>query len=216
MKNRRTTEDKTIDYLERRYCYERRQSLYIANEETNQVWDETDIPDFIKAWNNNWSLTEIAEYLGATMRECQLLAADLIDQGKIQGNIHIFKPKRRAAKPMETITVGDTLIRSTFSDREYWVCLQDVLNALRSPAERLQDLTETWGPDQRAKFVIPTDGGPQKFQFVNVEGLERLAQEMEPWERTQVERLIIRMNAATEKATKRKKKSKSKSRKKSG
>lgn len=214
MTKKRTEEDKTIQYLERRYCYEQRQSLYIANEETNQVWDETDIPDFIQAWNNNWSLSEIADYLGADHHEIQLLAADLIKQGKIEGNIHIFKPKRRKAHSVETISIGGSVIRATLSDNEYWVCLKDVWYWIGKKTDDYKTITDTWGPDQRAKYVVPTDNGPSKFIFVNAAGLDRLRDELEPWQQLQANRIIARVQAATENATKRKRKSKA--RRKSG
>lgn len=201
-KSKKTQEDKTIAYIERRYCYERRQRLYIANEETNQVWDETDIPDFITAWNNNWSLSEIAEYLGADQHEIQLLAADLIRQGKIEGNVHIFKPKRKKEINMESITINDYVIRANFTGSEFWVCLKDVWNWIKKPESTYRKVTETWGPEHRAKFTVHTDGGPQKCIFINLSGLHRLAENLDPWQKNQIVMLAMRIKAATSKRQK--------------
>lgn len=80
-------EEKNINYLQRRYLYETRRALYVANEEVNQVWDASDITDFIAAWENGDSLEVMAEYFGAERWELILLAADLMNRGKIKGDV---------------------------------------------------------------------------------------------------------------------------------
>jgi hypothetical protein len=169
-----TPDDKNINYFETRYMYEQRQTLYVANEETNQIWDETDIPDFIKAWNNNWSMSEIAEYLGADQWEIHLLAVDLMKQGKIQGNIHIFKPKKRKGATPLDLFVGDQKIRAVIEKKEIWVCLKDVWKWIGKPEHSYRKVTETWGPDHRAKHQLETPGGRQRFIFISISGLSRL------------------------------------------
>jgi hypothetical protein len=185
----RTKEDKNIEYLETRYMYEERQKTYLANEETNQIWDETDIPDVIAAWKKNWSISEIAEYLGASRHEMELLMADLIHQGKIQGNIHIFKPKRKGKPPMEfrIFDVEDAKIRTFKVKKELWICLKDLWKWIGKPEHSYRKVTEGWGPDHRAKYQLDTNSGRQYFIFINMSGLSRLCQYVEENQREMIE-----------------------------
>jgi hypothetical protein len=186
---KRTKEDKNIEYLESRYMYESRRKLYLANEETNQAWDETDIPDFIEAWNNNWSLNEIAEFLGADQWEIHLLAVDLIQKGKIQGNVHIFKPKRRKVERSMELDMDGVKIRTVINNKQMWVCLKDVWKWIDKPDHSYRKVTECWGPDVRAKFQLDTGGGRQRFIFINMTGLSRLCQHVEKNQLELLERL---------------------------
>jgi hypothetical protein len=184
-----TPEDKNINYFETRYMYEERQKIYVANEETNQIWDETDIPDFINAWNNNWSMSEIAEYLGADQWEISLLAVDLMKQGKIKGNFHVFKPKRKTgAKPLD-LFVGDKRIRAVNDHNQIWVCLKDVWRWIGKPEHSYRKTTETWGPEYRSKHQIETPGGRQRHIFINMMGLSRLCQHVENHQKEMLEEL---------------------------
>lgn len=88
MKNSTRKQEKNIDYLESRYLYEYRQKLYIANEEINQVFDETDIPEFIEFWEQGRTFEYMAEYFGYDKWEMYLLAIDLMRAGKIHGEIN--------------------------------------------------------------------------------------------------------------------------------
>ena len=169
-----TPEDKNINYLETRYQFEKRQKLYIANEETNQVFDETDIPDVISAWNNNWSTAEIADYLGLDRQEIELLIIDLIHQGKIAGNIHIFKNKRKGKSIVYEINVGETRIRTIQQDKHKWICLKDAWKHIGKPEHSYRKVVENWSPSLRAKFKLHTPGGPQNFIFLNYDGLSKL------------------------------------------
>lgn len=182
---KKTKEDKNIEYLETRYCYEKRQKIYVANEETNQIWDETDVPDFINAWNNGWALNEISDYLGADQWEITLLALDLIKNKKIKGNVHIFKPKRKLAEPMEII-LADGRIRVVKEQKETWVCLKDIWKWIDKPDHSYRKVTEGWGPDKRAKYKLPTAGGPQSYIFINIQGLSDLYHHVE---KNQIEKL---------------------------
>lgn len=186
---KRTKEDKNIEYLESRYMYESRQKIYLANEETNQAWDEADIPDFITAWKNNWSLNEIAEYLGADQYEILLLAVDLIQRGKIQGNVHIFKPKRRKVERWMELDMDGVMIRAVVNDKQMWVCLKDVWAWIKKPEHSYRKVTEAWGPDCRAKYHIATMGGRQRFIFINTQGLSRLCQHVEINQQKMLEQL---------------------------
>lgn len=178
-----TPEDKNINYFETRYMYEQRQKLYLANEETNMTWDETDIPDVIKAWNNNWTIAEISEYLGADRKETELLMADLIHQGKIQGNIHIFKPKRKRGIRSVDLKMGDEKIRSVVEGKEIWLCLKDIWRWIGKPEHSYRKVTENWGPDFRAKFQLETAGGRQRYIFISMAGSSRLEQHIESHQR---------------------------------
>lgn len=91
MSKEKSQDDKNIKYLESRYLYEKRRSIYIANEEVNQVWDESDIPDFVEMWNNKKTLKEISKYLGAEKEELQLLAIDLMKRGLIKGRVRFSR-----------------------------------------------------------------------------------------------------------------------------
>lgn len=176
MAKRKSADDKQIDYLETRYMYEERQSLYIANELTNQVYDETDIPDVIAAWNNNWSMTEISDYLGTDRQELELLLADLIHRGKIKGNIHIFKPKGKRQMKINVVGVGDygSVIRTAEFNKQTWLCLKDLWKWLEKPDHSYRKVVEGWGPGQRAKFKLDTQGGRQDFIFININSLSKL------------------------------------------
>lgn len=169
-----TPDDKNINYFQTRYMYEERQTLYVANEEVNQIWDESDIPDFIKAWNNNWSMSEIAEFLGADQWEIHLLAVDLMKQGKIEGNIHIFKPKKkRGADPVD-LFVGEQKFRAVIDNKQIWVCMKDVWKWIGKPEHSYRKVMEGWGPDQRSKHKLDTPGGQQRFIFISLSGLSRI------------------------------------------
>lgn len=184
-----TPEDKNINYFETRYMYEERQKIYLANEETNMAWDETDIPDFIGAWNNNWSLNEIADYLGADQWEILLLAVDLIKQGKIQGNVHIFKPKKkRGTNPLD-LKMGEAKIRAVIENKQIWVCIKDIWRWIGKPEHSYRKVTEGWGPDQRAKFQLDTPGGRQRYIFINMSGLSRLCQHVEKNQKEMLDQL---------------------------
>jgi hypothetical protein len=174
-----TPEDKNINYFETRYMYEERQKIYLANEETNMAWDESDVPDFINAWKNNWSLNEIAEYLGADQWEILLLAVDLIKQGKIQGNVHIFKPKKKRGTKSVDLKMGEMTIRAVVEKNETWLCLKDIWKWIGKPEHSYRKVTENWGPDQRAKFQLDTPGGRQRYIFINMNGLSQLFQHVE-------------------------------------
>jgi hypothetical protein len=178
-----TPEDKNINYLETRYLYEQRQEIYLANEETNQIWDETDIPDVIRAWNNNWGITDIAEYLGADRQEMELLLIDLIHQGKIKGNIHIFKPKRKRGIRSVDLQMGEEKIRSVVDGKEIWLCLKDVWRWIGKPEHSYRKVTENWGPELRAKFQLATGSGRQHHIFINMAGLSKLEQHIESYQR---------------------------------
>lgn len=174
----KTQEDKNIEYLETRYMYEKRNKIYLANEETNQTWDETDIPDVIQAWNNNWSIVEIAEYLGSDKWEMLLLFIDLLKVGKIKGNVHVFKPKKRKVDKAVEIDMNGEKIRIVVKEKQMWVCLKDVWRWIRKPEHTYRKVTEAWGPDVRAKFKIDTIGGSQDFIFINIQGLSVLCKHL--------------------------------------
>jgi hypothetical protein len=192
--NQANKDEKNIKYLETRYMYESRQKVYLANEETNQAWDESDIPDFIKAWNNNWPLNEIAEYLGADQWEIHLLAVDLIKQGKIKGNVHIFKPKNKKGPKQMDINMGDFTIRTVRHDNELWLCVKDIWRWIGKPEHSYRKVTEGWGPDRRAKFKMETKGGSQRHIFINMSGLSQLFNHVEKNQSEQLEQLKEVMN----------------------
>lgn len=91
MSRRKSQEDKTVNYIESRYMSEKRGTLYVANEEVNQVWDEAYIPYFVKMWNNDCKFIDIATSLGVDQSELQLLAFDLIGKGVIKGEILVLR-----------------------------------------------------------------------------------------------------------------------------
>lgn len=182
-------DDRNIRYLETRYMYEQRRNIYFANETTNMLHDESDIPDFVRAWNNGWSLSEISEYLGLDDKEAQLLAIDLIHTGKIKGNFHIFKPK---AKGMDAIFLNTEIpVRYIRKDREIWVCLKDLWRHLKKPEHSFRKVVEGWGPDQRSNYKMQTNGGLQNHIFINTSGLSRLCRHLRKKELEIINRVMI-------------------------
>lgn len=86
-------EDKSIEYLESRYMYESRKSIYIANEEINQTWDRSDIPEFIEMWERGIPCHEIQEYFGMDEWEYKLFLIDLLQKKRIKGGLSVVRFK---------------------------------------------------------------------------------------------------------------------------
>jgi hypothetical protein len=107
----------------------------------------------------------------------ELLLLDLIHQGKIHGNVHIFKPKpkRKGTPPMkQTIKMDDVEIRVMITGSVMWLCLKDIWKWIGKPEHSYRKVTEGWGPDSRAKFQMETNSGRQHFIFINTQGLDKL------------------------------------------
>lgn len=185
-----TPDDKHVNYLETRYMYENRQKIYIANETENMTWDETDVPDFITAWNNNWTMTEIAEYFGASTYETQLLAGDLIQRGKISGNIHIFKPKSKGRSfLLKVYQVDNEDIRIVTEKGKKWVCMKDLWRFLQRPEHSYRKTTEGWKPQERAKYKLETNSGRQNFIFISIHGMDKLFARLKDSEKEKFEKI---------------------------
>jgi hypothetical protein len=168
--------------------YEQRQKLYVANEETNQIFDESDITDVIAGWDNNWTTTEIAEYIGADRKEIELLLLDLIHKGKIAGNIHVFK-RRKGKPPLIEIDMGENKIRAIHHDKQTWICVKDFWRHIGKPEHSYRKVTENWGPGERSKFQLETPSGRQHFIFINIPGLDKLCNHVEKNMLSEINRL---------------------------
>lgn len=175
MTRSKSQDDKNIKYLETRYMYERRGVLYVANEEINQIWDETDIPDFIAAWENGWTMPEIAEFLGSDEMELSLLAMDLIKQKKIEGSFQITRAEKKLPRSIK-IKISGKPIR-IIKGKEPWICINDIWDIIDQP-ESLEFL-ESLQPKERSNYIIDTAAGRQSFIFINMSGWSKLYNQTE-------------------------------------
>lgn len=81
-------ENRTVTSLEIAYLTERRKKTYIACEELNFLWCETEVNELIEMWKKGKSGQEIAEYFDREPDEVALLIFDLSRNRKI-------KPRKR-------------------------------------------------------------------------------------------------------------------------
>lgn len=69
--------------IERDYMKHKRQTVYIALEELNFIWDIQDVCAFQDMWERGWDCTQIAEHLGRMPEEVAVLVIDRAAAGAI-------------------------------------------------------------------------------------------------------------------------------------
>lgn len=77
-------EDYTIVSQQRKYMKKSSRNLYIALEEANLVFDESEVIQFKEMWKEGQSIVEIAKELGRHQLEIAVLILDQADKNKIQ------------------------------------------------------------------------------------------------------------------------------------
>ncbi|PGD26788.1 helix-turn-helix domain containing protein [Bacillus pseudomycoides] len=77
-------EDYTIESQQRKYMKKASRNLYIALEEANLVFDESEVIQFKEMWKEGHNIIEIAKQLGRHQLEIAVLILDQADKNKIQ------------------------------------------------------------------------------------------------------------------------------------
>lgn len=78
------TQNQIIGSLEKGHMTKSRRNRYIALEEMDFVWDEDDVLEFRKMWNDGAGFESIAKHFDRDIDECSLLLMDLRRKGKLK------------------------------------------------------------------------------------------------------------------------------------
>ncbi|MGS0418133.1 hypothetical protein [Bacillus cereus] len=77
-------ENYTIAAQQRKYMKNSRRNMYVALEELDLVFDESEVIRLQEMWNANKNIIEIAKELGRHQLEIAALIMDLADKNKIK------------------------------------------------------------------------------------------------------------------------------------
>lgn len=67
-----------------------REKIYIALEDVNHDWKEAEKAEFLRLWEEEYYLHQIAEFLKREQLECFLLYLDLVEKNKIKPRLKVY------------------------------------------------------------------------------------------------------------------------------